>query len=83
MYVQISETAILRTNEIIAIIDQNSTDLSEKNAANKVHKDSLALLANGGYKSVVVTGDHFYLSPFSSHTLKKRIYENHLQKSGG
>ena len=79
MYVHIGETIILRTNDIIAIVDKDNIDLSPEKMAGQVHDNSFPLLKSDGYKSVVVTDKKLYLSPFSSNTLKKRIYDNYFQ----
>ncbi|KKB37478.1 extracellular matrix regulator RemB [Bacillus thermotolerans] len=77
MYVQISESDILRTSDIVAIIDQHSLELSKESAVGYLSEEDVSLLTAGHYKSVIITTNSHYLSPFSSHTLKKRVYENH------
>ncbi|MBA4537668.1 DUF370 domain-containing protein [Bacillus aquiflavi] len=73
MYVHIGEDTLVKSNDIIVIIDKNSMD----NTANSRKflediDDHVVNLAKNNYKSVVVTEDKVYLSPISSLTLKKR-----------
>ncbi|WP_338752441.1 extracellular matrix regulator RemB [Bacillus sp. FJAT-52991] len=69
MYVHIGDATILRTNDIIAIVDQQTIDLTSEQAIGIIYDDTL--LTNGNFKSIVVTDNQLYLSSFSSNTLKK------------
>ncbi|WP_100332696.1 extracellular matrix regulator RemB [Bacillus xiapuensis] len=78
MYVYIGESIMLLAADIVAIMAKGRIDLSSDQAARSVHASSVALLESGGYKSVVVTENTLYLSPFSSSTLKKRIDDHYF-----
>jgi predicted Ser/Thr protein kinase len=80
MYVHIGEAIMLRTSDIIAIIDKNSFELPKKKQIAVEQAGASTNFLDNGYKSVIVTENKFYLSPFSSGTLKKRIFENYSQK---
>ncbi len=75
---------MVRTDEIIAIIDRDTVQFSEGIQRLLKQKDKdLCNLAKGSYKSLVITFNQLYLSPLSSSTLKKRSkkyssYENLL-----
>ncbi|WP_335871929.1 extracellular matrix regulator RemB [Bacillus sp. 2205SS5-2] len=78
MYIHVGEDVMLRTNEIIAIIDKASIQNSEEmHLFLQKRKKQLQQLGKSPYKSLVVTQNHIYLSPLASGTLKKRaILEN-------
>ncbi|WP_147535984.1 extracellular matrix regulator RemB [Bacillus marasmi] len=73
MYLHVGEEITVHTKEIIAIIDKHSirsSPLMEKFIQQR--KDQIINLTKGNYKSVVITSNKVYFSPFSSGTLKKR-----------
>jgi hypothetical protein len=73
MYIHIGEDLTIHSRDIIAIVDRQSGDSSLLNEEFlKRHKGNLNNLAKKSFKSIVITKDHIYLSPFSSNTLKKR-----------
>ncbi|MGM7637451.1 extracellular matrix regulator RemB [Bacillus sp. Hm123] len=78
MYVHIGDDIILQIDNIIAIVDQQTIDITSKQTIDIIYDDTL--LNNGNFKSIVVTDNQLYLSSFSSNTLKKRIFDNYLQK---
>lgn len=58
---------------IIAIIDKESSSSSALAAEFLKQKEgSIINLSKKSYKSIVITNDRIYLSPFASGTLKKR-----------
>lgn len=70
MYLHVGEDIVVRTNDVIVIIDESSS-LLLKDFLN--HNDNrIYRLSKGIIKSFVVTNDSIYESPFSSQTLKKR-----------
>ena len=76
MYLHVGEDTLVNTKEIIAIIDKEimktSTDMEEFVSHQMEH---VLNLSKGPYKSVVITFNKIYYSPFSSGTLKKRSQE--------
>lgn len=78
MYVHIGEEILIRTNEIIVILDKQSIDLTEVRNYHQIEKCS-AKLANKNVKSVIITKDKVYLSSIASATLKKRSRITSLQ----
>ena len=42
-------------------------------------KESSASLKKKSFKSIIMTNDHIYFSPFASGTLKKRIQNEYLR----
>lgn len=73
MYLHVGEEITIKTSDLIAIIDKDSIKTSPLMAGFIQHRqDRIINAAKGPYKSVVVTLDKIYFSPFSSSTLKKR-----------
>ncbi|MDP4108310.1 MAG: DUF370 domain-containing protein [Bacillota bacterium] len=73
MYIHIGEEHTIRVRDIIAIVDKQSGDSSLLNEKFlKRHKVNLNNLTKSSFKSIIITKDHVYLSPYSSSTLKKR-----------
>lgn len=74
MYVNIGEDTIIHTREIIAFFDFNGLMTSEVNQP--IVKDILEQLdenAASAIKSLVVTTNGLFLSPFSPATLNRRM----------
>lgn len=73
MYVHVGEDILVRTKDIVAIIDKDTVNTSEivKEYLNG-QNENIIHLAKGSYKSLVVTTDKIYYSPLASGTLKKR-----------
>lgn len=75
MFIHLGGDMVLNAESIVAIIDHNSQDLSEENQNFlKVKKKQKATVkvTEDTPKSFVITRDEVYLSPISSHTLKRR-----------
>lgn len=73
MYLHVGEEVSIRTKDIIAIIDKESMNSSPfMDIFIQNQQEQVFNLAKGPYKSVVITLDKIYFSPFSSGTLKKR-----------
>ncbi|WP_026695813.1 extracellular matrix regulator RemB [Peribacillus kribbensis] len=74
MYLHVGEDILVRTNDIIVILDRhvlkNSSifqEFMEKGSAAAIN------LSKGEIKSIVVTEKNIYLSPLSSGILKRRV----------
>ncbi|RLQ93956.1 extracellular matrix regulator RemB [Falsibacillus albus] len=73
MYVHVGEDVMVRTDEIIAILDKDSVQASEDIKQFLEEKgQAVQNLAKKSYKSLVITSKEIYLSPLASGTLKKR-----------
>ena len=70
MYLDFGVDNMIKANEIIAIIDKKSfetaTDTNEL-LNHSIHHPK------GTFKSIIITNNHIYFSPFASSTLIKRI----------
>lgn len=75
MFIHLGEEIVIRSEDVVAIIDAqllgSSTILSEFIAGHHEQK-RIVDLANGQTKSVVVTKTKVYFSPLASITLKRR-----------
>ncbi|WP_409296380.1 extracellular matrix regulator RemB [Peribacillus sp. SCS-26] len=76
MYLHVGEDTLVKTNDIIVILDRQLLKNSDifKEFMEK-RKDRAVHLAKGEIKSVVITETMAYLSPFSSAILKKRAVQ--------
>ncbi|MCR6104689.1 DUF370 domain-containing protein [Salipaludibacillus agaradhaerens] len=75
MFIHLGGDMVLKAECIVAILDHNSQDLSEENQEMmKDHKKRKATIrvTDDTPKSMVITKKDIYLSPISSHTLKRR-----------
>ncbi|MFD1707828.1 extracellular matrix regulator RemB [Siminovitchia sediminis] len=82
MYVHVGDDVLVRSNEIIAILDkQTVNDSKELQELLDRRKSELVSLANGSFKSLVITSTHMYLSPVAIATLKKRALSEILVNS--
>ncbi|MFE8697637.1 extracellular matrix regulator RemB [Cytobacillus sp. FJAT-53684] len=73
MYIHVGEDILVRSKDIIAILDKesfNSSKYVEEFLECKNH--SIVNLSKGSFKSVVITAKEVYFSPLASGTLKKR-----------
>lgn len=81
MYLHVGEDILVKTRDIIAIIDKDSMKSSDYMEEFMSHQqDRVSNLSKGAFKSVVITFDKVYYSPFSSGTLKKRSQMLSLQE---
>lgn len=73
LYVHVGEDILVRSSEIIAILDKKTVNSSQdiKELLEKKSK-SIVHLTKGSFKSIVVTESMIYFSPLASGTLKKR-----------
>ncbi|MBM7693581.1 hypothetical protein JOC77_003021 [Peribacillus deserti] len=73
MYLHIGEDILVKTNDIIVILDRQvfkNSDIFMEFMEKR--KNTAVYLAKGEVKSIVVTESNIYLSPLSSSILKKR-----------
>ncbi len=76
MYVHVGDDVMIRVTEIIAILDKNTVKQSDMmQALLEEKKDIVINVANGSFKSLVITASYMYLSPIALATLKKHAYE--------
>lgn len=74
MYVHIGGDMMVRSSDLIAIIEKETVEDSyEIQLFLDRNKHRMIELANGCYKSLVITVQHIYLSPIASVTIKKRF----------
>ncbi|PLT33221.1 extracellular matrix regulator RemB [Bacillus sp. V5-8f] len=78
MYLHIGEDILVKTDDVIAILDKQLLQSSPIMQEFLEKKQEVTVnLAKGSIKSIVVTEKNIYYSPLASGTLKKRS----LQKS--
>jgi extracellular matrix regulatory protein B len=81
MYLHIGEETLIRTNEIIAIIDRESAGSSPIFEEFLGHReDAVVNLSKSQYKSIVITRNQVYYSPLAAGTLKKRSQKLSVQE---
>ncbi len=81
MYLHVGEEVLVRTRDIIAILDVESASSSpfmEEFIARQ--SQQVVRLAKGTAKSIVITGNYIYYSPLASGTLKKRSQKLSVQE---
>lgn len=75
MFIHLGGDMVLKASSIVAIIDHNSQNLSVENQdflkTRKKQKETIKVTEDIP-KSFVMTEHEVYLSPISSHTLKRR-----------
>ncbi|WP_070119980.1 extracellular matrix regulator RemB [Bacillus marinisedimentorum] len=75
MYIHLGEEIVIRSKDIVAIIDrhllQSSTIINEF-ITGQQKKRQVVEVTEGDIKSIVVTKEKIYLSSLSSATLKRR-----------
>jgi extracellular matrix regulatory protein B len=81
MYLHIGEDTLVRTSEIIAILDKESTGFSDvlEEFLTRQNLDVVPL-SKKQYKSIVITTDQVYYSPLAAGTLKKRSQKLSVQE---
>lgn len=81
MYLHVGEDVLVKTKDIIAILDIDSASSSTLMGEFIARQDQKAVhLAKGTVKSIVITGEHIYYSPLASGTLKKRSLKLAVQE---
>ncbi|CAM3944893.1 extracellular matrix regulator RemB [Mesobacillus zeae] len=71
MYLHVGEDTLVRTRDVIAILDKESAS-SSPILEEFLRGQEAVNLSKAEYKSIVVTCDKIYYSPLASGTLKKR-----------
>lgn len=77
MYLHIGEDILVKTNDIIAILDKKmlqSSPIIDEFLEKKV--DEISHLTKNSVKSIVVTDKQVYYSPLASVTLKRRSLQS-------
>ncbi|GIN92954.1 hypothetical protein J6TS1_17430 [Siminovitchia terrae] len=73
MYVHLGDDVMIRSSEIIAILDKQTVmDSEEMKELLEKRKSELMNISNGAFKSLVITSTHMYLSPIAIATLRKK-----------
>ena len=73
MFMIIGNDEVIKTNEIICILDYQLMKTAKKLQLLKKQKNNIYLVEDEeNIKSIIITIGHIYYSPFSTHTLKKR-----------
>ncbi|PLS15798.1 DUF370 domain-containing protein [Bacillus sp. M6-12] len=73
MYLHVGEDILIKTDDIIAILDKQLFDQSPITEDFLKQREEISInLAKRSIKSVVITDKHIYYTPLSSGTLKKR-----------
>lgn len=73
LYVHLGEDILVRSSEIIAILDKETIKASKYiEELPEEKRKSIIQLSKGHYKSIVITEDRIYYSPLAFGTLKKR-----------
>lgn len=81
MYLHVGEEVLVRTKDIIAILDIESASASPFMEEFLARQDrEIVQLAKGSVKSIILTGNHIYYSPLASGTLKKRSQNLSVQE---
>lgn len=71
MYLHVGEDTLIRTRDIIAILNKDSA-LASPSFKEFLENGRPVHVAKGTYKSIVVTVNQIYYSPLAAGTLKKR-----------
>ncbi|NGP45192.1 DUF370 domain-containing protein [Bacillaceae bacterium SIJ1] len=75
MFIHLGEDTVVRTQDVIAILDNSLLESSEMTQEFIAENQKCGLvheISEGSPKSIVVTKDAVFYSPLSSATLKKR-----------
>ncbi|WP_338471237.1 DUF370 domain-containing protein [Niallia sp. XMNu-256] len=74
MYLDFGVEQLIHDKEIVAIIDKKSIESStDLNDFLKQYENHSVHQSKGTFKSIIITNNHIYFSPFTSNTLKKRL----------
>ncbi|PLR80650.1 MULTISPECIES: extracellular matrix regulator RemB [Bacillus] len=72
MYLHVGEDILVRTKDIIAILDKESINSPDMGEFLQQKGENVMNLSKGPFKSIVITDERIYYSPLASGTLKKR-----------
>jgi hypothetical protein len=74
MYLHVGDDCIIRAKDIVAILDRKGSDIpSLMRYWHKAGKISKLPSLRSDCKSIVITTNQIYFSPFASSTLKKHL----------
>jgi hypothetical protein len=81
MYIHIGEDLTVKLKDIVAIVDKQSGQSSLLTEAFiKRHEGNVNHFTKQSFKSIVITNERVYFSPYSSGTLKKRSNFMNIQE---
>lgn len=73
MYLDLGVEKIIRSEDIIAVIDKKSIESStDMDNLLKYYGSQPSQQLKGTFKSIIITKKDLYFSPFTSNTIKKR-----------
>jgi regulator of extracellular matrix RemA (YlzA/DUF370 family) len=81
MFIHLGEDILIKSNEVIAIFDYNlveEDDINRSFVDRCLEEKKLIDVGEKSTKSIIVTDDYIYFSPFSPTTLKKRSQSNFI-----
>ena len=84
MYLQLGQSVVVRSREVLGLFDLDNTTYSAKAARfiNRAEKEGRVVLCTDDLpKSMVVCNRAIYLSPFSTATLARRLESDNLEES--
>lgn len=81
MYIHIGEDLNIKAKDIIAVLDKEVVQNTERlKEFLHFHKKKILKLSRNPFKSVIITDQYVYLSPIASGTLKKRSTQTNIQE---
>ncbi|WP_442597285.1 extracellular matrix regulator RemB [Neobacillus sp. D3-1R] len=81
MYIHIGEEVLVKTKDIIAILDKDSVKASDHiQEFLQQNEQRTENLSKNSFKSIVITHEKVYLSPLASTTLKKRSLQLYVME---
>lgn len=76
MFIHLGGQIVVRTTEVIAILDYNNKDVEKKHQSflnYSQNQDNVFWISKDETKSIVITDQTIYGSPISSLTLNRRV----------
>lgn len=76
MFIHLGGQIVVRTTEVIAILDYNNKDVEKKHQSflnYSKNQDNVFWISKDETKSIVITDQTIYGSPISSLTLNRRV----------
>ncbi|HLO12545.1 MAG TPA: extracellular matrix/biofilm biosynthesis regulator RemA family protein [Pseudoneobacillus sp.] len=81
MYIHVGEEVLVRAKDIIAILDKDSVHSSHYIQEFLQHNETnTENLSKNSFKSIVITNEKIFLSPFASTTLKKKSMQLYVME---
>ncbi|WP_017756762.1 extracellular matrix regulator RemB [Calidifontibacillus oryziterrae] len=74
MFIHLGEDVIIQSDNVVAIIDSSlmNSIILEEFVKKNYENNNIVEIVEGAVKSIVITKDCIYFSPFSTVTLKRR-----------